>query len=283
MSKKSKVPEVVYVPMKSDRRMYFDNNKVEDLMVKYHWTACTDIQLRDEIMSHSEELIRQVIRAHGLNRIYIGGEESSFGDLFQTAWVQIERTLYKYKADPHCYDCSRQQKPCKIRKEDYDPYEIIKPEEIVEHDLHCPTCGTIPERITYKGASKVFNMWSQVARTVALAYIKKEGRDYKNSDSYKSFLGDSGRLNHHSRFKDHKKMIDKFIKELRDVFEHNPSYDRIIDALEKIAKEDADPHRGIITRLVEVSDESRTQVTNFLRELRLRQFEFSDSPAARSN
>ena len=79
---------------------YFDNNKVEQLIIKYHETGCTDIELRNEIMSHSSELIVNVIRTHNLHGIYAGGEDSAFGDLYQTAWQQIESTLYKFDAKP---------------------------------------------------------------------------------------------------------------------------------------------------------------------------------------
>ena len=100
----AKLPEVISfaTPTTPDRKLYFDNNKVEDLMLRYRWTGCTDRGMRDRIMENTEELIRQIIRAHNLHRIYPGQEESAFMDLFQTAWVQIERTLYKYKARAHC-------------------------------------------------------------------------------------------------------------------------------------------------------------------------------------
>jgi len=76
---------------------YFDNRKVERLLIKYHETGCTDIPLRNEIMSHASELIINVIRTHDLHSLYGGHDESSFQDLFQLGYVQIESTLYKFK------------------------------------------------------------------------------------------------------------------------------------------------------------------------------------------
>jgi len=82
------------------KNYYFDNPKVESLLEKYVEDGCTDVKLRDEIMSHASELIRQIIRAHNFEHIFPGRDQSSFGELFQTAWVQIERVLYKYNPAP---------------------------------------------------------------------------------------------------------------------------------------------------------------------------------------
>ena len=162
------VPEVVRVPTASERKLYFDNNSVEDLLLRYVWTGCTKVALRDGIMSHAGELIRQIIMAHGLHRIYPGQEDSALGDLSQTAWIQIERTLYKYKARPHCFPCYNINRPQDSILYNPGPteYGILTPEEVAERQLSCPNCGEMPPKITYRGTSKVFNMWSQVARTV---------------------------------------------------------------------------------------------------------------------
>lgn len=79
---------------------YFDNDKVEKLLMKYHERGCTDVSLRNEIMSHADELITNVIRTHNLHNIYIGKDDSSFNDLYQIAWTQIESTLYKFNSSP---------------------------------------------------------------------------------------------------------------------------------------------------------------------------------------
>ncbi|MDP1712562.1 MAG: LAGLIDADG family homing endonuclease [Candidatus Nanopelagicaceae bacterium] len=84
------------VEVKLPKNYYFDNAKVEGLLTRYVNSSCTDVKLRDEIMVHASELIRQIIRAHGLQNIYPGREDSSFYDLFQTGWVQIESALYKF-------------------------------------------------------------------------------------------------------------------------------------------------------------------------------------------
>jgi len=163
---KLKVPEVINIPTQNIRQLYFDNNKVEDLLVRYVWTGCTDVKMRDGVMEHAEELIRQIIRAHNLHRIYPGHEESTFGDLFQTAWVQIEKTLYKYKARPYCaycHDMNRPQDSCLYVPGPIE-YGILTPEDVAKKKLKCPNkkCekfGKAPDKIIYRGESKVFNLW----------------------------------------------------------------------------------------------------------------------------
>lgn len=162
------IPELVRMSTPEDpgKKLYFDNNKVEDLMLRYRWTGCTNIYVRDRIMVNAEELIRQIIRAHNLHKIYLGQEESAFMDLFQTAWVQIEKTLYKYKARPHCADCYYYLRPfesCLHTPGDIE-YNILSLSDIVKLNLKCPNkrCDNfnkIPNRVVYRGMSKVFNMW----------------------------------------------------------------------------------------------------------------------------
>lgn len=268
---KTQVPNVVALPTFSEGKLYFDNNKVEDLLLRYVWTGCTRVELRDEIMKNAEELIRQIILTHNLHRIYPGQEESALGDLFQTAWIQIERTLYKYKARPHCATCYNP-----IRPQDstlYDPrdneYGIIRPEEVAYRKLRCPTCEQIPTNIIYRGTSKVFNMWSQVARTVILAYIKKESRDHKNADAYRSHL---------DRKCDPSGTLARFLEEAIQLCKHNRNHLLILEALKHIMLTDDRPYEGIIGKLVRYSNQSRAQVSGFLKIIRLRSDEFTDSP-----
>lgn len=159
--KAARVPTVTILPTSTERKLYFDNNRVEDLLLRYVWTGCTRVVLRDEIMKNAEELIRQIILAHNLHRIYPGQEESALGDLFQTAWIQIERTLYKYKARPHCAQCYNPIRPqdSSLYEPRDDEYGIVSPEEVAVREMRCPTCGRVPSAIMYRGTSKVFNMW----------------------------------------------------------------------------------------------------------------------------
>lgn len=267
--------EVVAFPTPTipNKKLYFDNNKVEDLMLQYRWTGCTDKPLRDRIMENTEELIRQIIRAHNLHRIYPGQEESAFMDLFQTAWVQIERTLYKYKARVHCADCYSPIRPmdsCVYLPEPIE-YDMMRPDDVLKLGLKCPNCKKIPRRVVYRGCSKVFNMWSQVARTVILAHIKKETRDHKNSDVYRSHLDNKTPTKSDEAFQ-------RFLLEARHICKYNVTYLDIIGALEFISKTDDRPYDGIIGKLVKLSGQSRAQVSNFLKTVRLRCSEFSDSP-----
>lgn len=71
---------------KKKKNMYFKNDEVEELLNEYVERGCVDIELRDNIMKHADELIRQIIRAHNFEHIFPGRDQSSFGELFQVAW-----------------------------------------------------------------------------------------------------------------------------------------------------------------------------------------------------
>ncbi len=271
------------------RRLYFINEEVEWRLTLYIWTGCTNVNLRDNIMSHATELIRQIIRKQGLHVIYPGQEESAFGDLLQTAWVQIERTLYKYRARPHCRNCFNLERPSDSLL--YQPgdceYGIKTLAEVIERQdgrccpqCHAPLAATPAvepvqgryggsETILYRGMSKVFNMWSQVARTVILAYIKKEGRDRKNSGNYVTYLGHKNRPL--------SGIMERFLTEARELWRYHDDHLKIIEAIAWIAQNDDRPHDGIISKLVERTNLSRVTVTNFIHLTKLRSLELTDS------
>lgn len=280
------VPEVAAAPPM--RKLYFINEEVEWRLTLYIWSGCTKIMLRDQIMSHATELIRQIIRKQGLHTIYPGQEESAFGDLLQTAWCQIERVLYKYRARPHCRSCFNHDRPSdSLLYESSDKeYGIKTMEEVIAmHKKRCPHCGATlsatplvepkqgyyggSETIAYRGASKVFNMWSQISRTVILAFIKKEGRDRKNSSSYITHLGVKGRPI--------SGILLRFIQETREVWKYHGDFIKIINAIEYLFQHDERPHDGIIGKLVEHTGLSRVTVTTFIQLTRLRSTELSDS------
>lgn len=275
------------------RKLYFINEIVEWQLTQYLWTGCTQIRLRDMIMSHATELIRQIIRKQGLHTIYPGQDESSFGDLLQTAWVQIERTLYKYRSRPHCRRCFNLERPSESLL--YQPgeleYGIKTLDEIVLMNRTCPKCNTRlsatpiiepvqgryagSETILYRGMSKVFNMWSQIARTVILAHIKKEGRDRKNSGSYVNHLG--------TKQRPISGVMTRFLAEVRELNKYDDNHLKIIDALEWLVMNDDRPYDGLIGKLVDKSNLSRSIITNFLHLVKLRSFELSDSLLNRSD
>lgn len=195
--------------MESKKDFYFINECVEWLLTNYNWTGCTDVELRDLVMGNTNNIIQQIILKHNLHHIYRGRDESSFNDLVHVAYMQIERTLYKYKAAPHCRNCFTYERPqvsCLYIPGQYD-HHIMKPEEVVDFCPSCPNCGMKlypypiiePKQglyggtwtILYRGTSKVFNLWSQVARTVILAHVKKDSRDKRNNPSYKNHFESS--------------------------------------------------------------------------------------------
>lgn len=270
------------------KRLYFINEIVEWNLTKYIWTGCTDVGLRDAIMSNASELIRQIIRKQGLHMIYPGQEDSSMGDLVNTAWCQVEKVLYKYKARPHCRKCYSPDRPSDSIL--YSPkqleYGILTLEETVKKVKKCKICDSVfssapiiePKQglfggsttILYKGTSKVFNMWSQVARTVILAYIKKEGRDRKNSDAYMNHVG--------TKNKSQNDVIARFISEAKNVCEFNDEHLILIEALSDLIRTDDKPHDGLVGKLIEKTNLSRFVVTGFFKLLKLRSSEFTDSP-----
>ena len=199
---------------------YFDNHKVEALLTEYVKSGCTVVKLRDEIMSHAMELLRQIIRTHNFHNIYPGHDAASFGDLFQVGWVQIEKTLYKFNYEP--------------------------------------------------GHTKVFNMWSQIAKTVILAHIKREMRDKKNYGTYKGHLGNRHRPDSYA--------LQRFLAEARAMSKFDKGGLVIVNALEKLYEADEKPYDGLIGKLVELSGLSRQKVTGFIKQVRLRSLEFTDSP-----
>jgi hypothetical protein len=280
-------PDLTPAPEIVSKRLYFINEIVEWQLTKYIWTGCTNVQYRDDIMSHASELIRQIIRKQGLHTIYPGQDESSFGDLLQTAWVQIERTLYKYRARPHCRRCFNLERPGESLL--YSPgtleYGIKTLDEVVKMRRHCPKCKSRlfmgpmvepvqgryagSETILYRGMSKVFNMWSQIARTVILAHIKKEGRDKKNSGSYINHLG--------NKKKPVSGIITRLIGELKELYRYDEDGQKVIEALEYLALNDDRPHEGLIGKLIDKSKLPRPTVSMFLKMVKLRSYEISDS------
>jgi hypothetical protein len=130
------------------------------------------------------------------------------------------------------------------------------------------------ETISYRGMSKVFNMWSQIARTVILAYIKKEGRDRKNSGSYMTHLS--------TRHRPVGDIMLRFMHEAEEMCRYNDDYMTILGSLRWLMANDDRPHDGIIGKLVERSGLSRATVTGFMRFVKLRSLEFTDSPINRT-
>lgn len=247
---------------------YFDNELVELLLYDYLEGACVEVHLRDQVMEQASELIRQTIKAHNLSQIYPGHDDSSIGDLSQVAWCQIESILYKYEARPHCAKCYNIQRPTESMLID----EFVFAGDILKTIKNCPKCKIklTRDKIHYKGTSKVFNLWSQVARTVILAYIKKENRDRKNSPVFQTHL------EHRPASKGH--VLERFVVEANEIFKYNKDYLLLLETIKQLYLEDEKPYEGLIAKLVSRTNLSRAVVTGFLKLLRLRSNEFTDSP-----
>ncbi len=203
---------------KGSKRMYFDNALVEGLVIRYQEGGCTDLELRNEIMGHSHELIIQVMRTNNLQNIYPYRDQTAEADLFQAAWSEIERSLYKFDT---------------------------------------------------KRGTKIFNLWTQVARASMLALIKREGRDRKNQGAYK---------NHLRRANKQQLSFGRFIQEVSEVCKDNSDHLKIIHALQEIQKNDEKPTEGLVAKLIERSGLSRVRVQKFIAQVRDRAQDFSDAP-----
>lgn len=176
---------------------YFHNRKIEWQLTQYVWTGCTDIDQRDAVMAHSVELSTKIIK-----KLRLVLDDSVLADLKSISWAQIEKTLYKYRAQPYCRACFREDcnhsKPL-VRLGEFE-YRVHTPEEVLETVRECPKCGAVlgagplveatvdeyggTRSILYKGVGKLFNMWCQVTRTVCFAHLKKSGRDLAFRDAH---------------------------------------------------------------------------------------------------
>lgn len=124
------------------------------------------------------------------------------------------------------------------------------------------------------GHPKLFNMWSQISRTAILAAIKKDNRDRKNAESYRYYL-DEQIVKTQAKF-------NRFIEEAREVCKYCGDLMEMLDALEKLYKEDPKPYEGFINKLTNISGMSRSKVTKFIKLLKLLSFEITDSPVGES-
>lgn len=199
---------------------YFPNLKVEALVTSYLKTGCTDIKLRDEIMSWAVELIGKVILKCNLHNIYghkgPGGKE----DLVTVAWIQIEKTLYKFDDGP--------------------------------------------------GHTKIFNMWTSIARNVMLAHIKADKRDTRYSNTLRNLTIAKGT----------QVPIDmtRFVEEARKNFQFDDKAQAIIGAIEQIVKEDEKPWEGIAGKVMKITGLKRPTVAKFFKHMKLTAHEYTDSP-----
>lgn len=220
-SKQTAPKQLVFTrPKKKKRNMYFDNDKVEEVLNRYVKRGCVDVELRDEIMAHSEELIRQIIRAHNFEHIFPGRDQSSFNELFQVAWMQIEKTLYKYDNGPN--------------------------------------------------SPKLFNMWSQIAKTRILAYLKKEKRDKKNMPSYRDWQ--------QRRHKTKSRSIEEFeifLTELAVICDYDDDFIELSRDMKKLWLSDDKPYDGLKVKLQKISGKDLNVINQFFRLIRLHRDEFS--------
>jgi len=120
------------------------------------------------------------------------------------------------------------------------------------------------------GHPKIFNMWSQIARTAILAAIKKDNRDKKNSENYRYYL-DERSIKVPAKF-------NRFMEEVKEVCKYCEEFMCIINTLEELYFTDNKPHEGLIGKLTKESGMSRAKIIKFIKVLRLMSYEFTDSP-----
>ena len=116
---------------------------------------------------------------------------------------------------------------------------------------------------------------SQIARTVGLAYIKKENRDRKNSDIFRSHLENRAIIPDGA--------LARFMKEAKEICKYNNDHLRIIACLEELYRYDDRAHEGLISKLVQRTKLSRATITTFFKIIRFRSHELTDSPVNEEN
>ena len=265
--------------MEKRKKHYFINEIVEWKLTRYIWTGCTNVILRDSIMEHANELITQLIRKQGLFNIYRGHDPSAFNELVHVAYMQIERTLYKYRAQAHCRACFSWDRPNNsiLYKPATFEFGIIQPKSLASRTQKCPHCGAIlnnlipvePEQglyggsrsIMYRGLSKVFNLWSQVSRTVILAHVKKDTRDLRNNDNYTDFIARKQSAGDNSQY-------NKIMGEVKEYLWFNPEYCQVVDALVELSSQ-PDPDKNFKKKLSSLSDCDRKTVDSALLVIRV--------------
>jgi hypothetical protein len=131
------------------------------------------------------------------------------------------------------------------------------------------------EKTLYKydgrpGSPKVFNLWSQVAKTRILAYLKKEKRDKKNMPAYKDYVV--------RKYKTKSKSIDEFssfLEEISNFFEYDENYKELCLILKRIWETDPKPYDGLKNKLVQISKKDPIIINQFLKLLKLHRDEFT--------
>lgn len=261
------------------KKHYFINEIVEWKLTRYIWTGTTSVIYRNSIMEHANELIIQLIRKQGLYNIYRGHDPSALNELVHVAYMQIERTLYKYRARAHCRGCFSYDRPNASVL--YDPaafeFGIINPDRLVQMYPKCPHCGQVLKNdgyiepsqglyggtyhVLYRGMSKVFNMWSQVARTVILAYVKKDTRDVRNGDNYTEFISRKHSNGNNEQY------TSALLQAKREMW-FNPDYCDVVDALIELSSE-SDPDKNFKKKLCTISGVERKSVDHALVVLRV--------------
>ena len=249
------------------KNWYINNDEIEWLLYKYLESACTDVELRDKIMEHASKLIEQIIKAHNLANIVPNKDDSTSTELHAVAWAQIESMLYKYDARPHCSKCYSAMRPSDSILID----EFIFANDLLKKMKQCPKCGVKLNRsnIYYKGTSRLFNLWSQVSKTVILALIKREQRDRKNAPQFQNNLENRPRAH---------KTIQRFILEAGEAYKDDPDSIKILDAINKLHDVDDKAHDGLIQKIISMTGLHKSVVINFFRMIRIRARDFTDSP-----
>ena len=202
----------------SDGHNYFDNSAVEALLHEYCMGACTSLELRDKVMEAALPLIKNIIYSQGYHKVRFHDGEAEFNDLVMAGWIAIESMLYKYQANAHCGNCYN---PSNLK------LSLLTTEYIFEDELkklfpRCPHCGLTITKIIYRGKSKLFSLWTQVAMTSILGYIKSNSKDYRRKEAYEEHL-DVVPISQEN--------ITKFVEDVKELFPTDLEYHKIAEAI----------------------------------------------------
>ena len=202
-----------------EKNYYFDNDYVERLCRKYVLGGTVDIKLRDEILTHAQELIENIIRVNKFVQIINHSDYTTFDELLAVATESIESSLYKFNITNKYIlkngkviigqIISENDKKILLELQNHK-HKLIKKSDI---------------KSIRRFHTKIFGFWSQVAKTSILAYIKKDKRDFRNKERYLDYL-----IHKNKTIRKYHVSIESFIDKCKKIFVDKTSH-KILDSL----------------------------------------------------
>lgn len=240
---------------KDKSNYYFDNEYIESLCREYVLGGAVDIELRDEIMSHANELIENIIRVNNFTNIMNSSGPTTFGELKHIAWKAIESSLYKFNmTNEYRLLDGRNIRGQPINEDNI--YVLIEDKNGVRYKIKKKDIKKIQKYHT-----KLFGFWSQISKTAILAYIKKDKRDNRNKPHYTDYL-----INRHKIIRNYPVEVDTFIKDAKSIFV-DPTSHKILDGLLEIYKSHNEFPKSFIKEIYRITGISVKTIKQFFKML----------------